>query len=147
MDELDLDAIEARANAATPGPPWRWAVSDDRRWVDVTARGHDRVIATTYDDDLAAFIAHARADVPDLVVEVRRLREDNARKATWLVAAGRAREQVNTLHDRAIAERDDARAEVGSLREELERQEAGRQIERNMLWAAMEEIRELMESR
>ena len=80
---LDLDAIEARANAATAGP-----------W---TAR-HRHVDCTPNDDEScglgleidgppeamlrgqfergadAVFIAHARHDVPALVAEVRRLR-------------------------------------------------------------------------
>ncbi len=123
MTDLDLDAIEARANAAAPGPPWGWAVSDDRRWVDVTARGHDRVIATTYDDDLAAFIAHARTDVPALVAEVRRLRESLDEGFAAIALAGAEIERASVEVDRAHrallasnAERDDARAAIAHVR-------------------------------
>lgn len=122
MTDIDLDAIEARANAATPGPPWGWAVSDDRRWVDVTARGHDRVIATTYDDDLAAFIAHARTDVPALVAEIRRLRTlrveieqgmgGPASIKVWRDNALR----FNGVDYSALMERDDARAAIARVR-------------------------------
>lgn len=83
--ELDLDAIEARANAATAGP-----------WVqDLESFGHADVYTQdasmfggtvhTHDDPYprggfnpaedAAFIAAARQDVPALVAEVRRLRD------------------------------------------------------------------------
>ncbi len=85
---LDLDAIEARANAATPGP---WEVEEyvgvlestsvlDR----VSEPTHDwerRIIASSLPDEPAdaAFIAHARTDVPALIAEVRRLRVMEAR--------------------------------------------------------------------
>jgi hypothetical protein len=82
---LDLDAIEARANAATPGP---WVIGDghfdnlnpDDDW---PVRGADGIpLCTSPDDGVrgghlkadAEFIANARGDVPVLVAEVRRLR-------------------------------------------------------------------------
>lgn len=55
-DELDLDVIEARAAAAVPG--WSRPGWSRRAYAD------------------AAFIAHARTDIPALVAEVRRLREE-----------------------------------------------------------------------
>jgi hypothetical protein len=81
---LDLDAIEARANAATPGP---WEASRQ-----IGKKGHCYVAQVFGPDALgglslaqmdvlpnatadAAFIAHARSDVPALVAEVRRLRK------------------------------------------------------------------------
>lgn len=93
MTPADLDAIEARANAASAGP-WR------STWPDPTPAPHDpndvvveslapglsyvgrMVVGTLYHDGdhavcseaNAAFIAHARQDVPALVAEVRRLR-------------------------------------------------------------------------
>ena len=82
---LDLDAIEARTNAATDGP-WSWEVSDDRRWVDVTAPDYERVIATTHDDDLAEFIAHARTDVPALVAALRKAEAQVARMSLLTTA-------------------------------------------------------------
>lgn len=83
MTDLDLDAIEARAEAATEGP-WEWRVSDDRRWaiVDTTSSNRDdsdRAIARFVDDDIAEFIAHARIDVPALVAVVRTLTAENER--------------------------------------------------------------------
>lgn len=73
----ELDAIEARANAATPGP---WA-SETRTvdhgngvddWHFLVMSDGESVHTIGIDD--AAFIAAARADVPALVAEVRRLR-------------------------------------------------------------------------
>ena len=64
---LDLDAIEARAHAATPGP-WRPAGPDGDA---VAQMGSARRIRSLED---AAFIAAARTDVPALLAEVRRLR-------------------------------------------------------------------------
>lgn len=86
---LDLDAIEARVNATTPGP---WATDPEMAWrlggeahefvyAPEPADGHGIVALTgikgghpTSPAD-AAFIAAARTDVPALVAEVRRLRE------------------------------------------------------------------------
>lgn len=75
MTDLDLDAITARADAATEGP-WKAVIAnicgDDSVYVE-TADG--RSVADLRDDQaaVATFIAHARADVPALVAEVRRL--------------------------------------------------------------------------
>jgi hypothetical protein len=87
---LDLDAVEARAKAATPGP---WKMHDEAHWTDMMACGYDfkqaygdalpdryyatgpEVLACEQAEADSAFIAHARADVPALVREVRRLRE------------------------------------------------------------------------
>jgi hypothetical protein len=83
MTAPDLDAIEERANAATPGP---WHVDDEDYAEAIYAAddvttviaggrwgGEARVFETTED---ARFIAHARTDVPALVAEVRRLRTE-----------------------------------------------------------------------
>lgn len=85
-----LAEIEARANAATPGP---WSSEDGPRVLD--SEGFESItvwvvrglrtatlalirhMAGTYAserDANAAFIAHARQDVPELVAEVKRLR-------------------------------------------------------------------------
>ena len=86
----DLEAIKARAEAATPGP---WAVPGANvfRVIAPEAEHHNprmgacppypwRVIAepSSYDPSAAdaEFIAHARTDVPDLVAEVERLRTE-----------------------------------------------------------------------
>lgn len=94
MDEAKLAEIEARASAATPGP-WRAStgrthdpstgrVTSVEHWI---SRGDDDVGITgdvsdsrTGEPSLAnaAFIAHARADVPALVAEVRRVGAENA---------------------------------------------------------------------
>lgn len=73
-----LDAIEARANAATEGPWARFSthlgavqmVCPDTDWYE---RQHvnDVVIATLSSEPTAEFIAHARTDVPALVAALR----------------------------------------------------------------------------
>jgi len=98
-ERIDLDAIEARANAATPGP-WHARYLDDessRSLLGVSTKpdtglhetfggAHaETMVAVTMDHYLAQhtaqrwsedaeFIACARTDVPVLVAEVRRLR-------------------------------------------------------------------------
>lgn len=75
---MNLEAIEARAKAASKGPWW------------FDGKGHVTVYAATRSQNLlnkpvadvlpqgrdenAIFIAHAREDVPALVAEVKRLR-------------------------------------------------------------------------
>lgn len=94
---VDLEAIEARANAATPGP---WGsgplITGDKGdyvvWYGRDAEGQRRYIGAAgglwapvcppdaeivFQAEIAnaAFIAAAREDVPALVAEVRRLRQ------------------------------------------------------------------------
>lgn len=76
MTDADLAEIEARADAATPGP---WRV-DDKRPPECNIRheGPGWPICGMWSlsdnrPENATFIAHARSDVKDLVAEVRRL--------------------------------------------------------------------------
>lgn len=99
--ELDVDAIEARANAATPRP-WAWAQTAEKGYGanvgagcfaeddvnclrpldgDLTHRTDDYHVDSPVGElygqraaPNAAFIAHARQDVPALIAEVRALR-------------------------------------------------------------------------
>jgi hypothetical protein len=89
LDEAELDAIEARCRAASPGP-WRafvegrdhWGGDDFIRVGDLEeepdmyvswAAGDGLRLASPADLD---FIAGARQDVPTLLAEVRRLRSE-----------------------------------------------------------------------
>ena len=98
MTDKRLADIEARAEAATPGP-WRAStgrtydpstgrVTSVEHWI---SRGDDDVGITgdvsdsrtgTPSEPTALFIAHARTDVPDLIAEVRRLRAVIAGRTT-----------------------------------------------------------------
>lgn len=79
---LDLDAIAARLAAATPGP---WTTGADEEWSDALAPWALVIDPTRYPlvemepgargAADAEFIAHARADVEQLLAEVRRLTE------------------------------------------------------------------------
>jgi hypothetical protein len=78
----ELDAIEARANAASDGP-WEAEFSDEESPVLTgigVKDGYHEICQTDYGvygpamKD-AEFIAAARTDVPALVAEVRRLRD------------------------------------------------------------------------
>lgn len=101
MNEINLQAIEARAKSAQAGP-WLVCSAEDAADglpvaffgrgagpKDVAVRS-DGPPSGTADDD-AAFVAHAREDVPALVAEVRRLRralEYVARPCSWGCAPG-----------------------------------------------------------
>jgi len=121
VTDIDLDAIEARANAATEGPWWRregHAEIDGQNYAEVLIPGRVECGSYCYggtstiegdrlDADLA-FIAHARTDVPALVAEVRRLRESlDASKVSTAKARTRAAN--------AEALRDDARAAIARV--------------------------------
>jgi len=81
---LDLDQIEARANAATPGP-WctdSWEIYQGTKyepglsaWIGETCRGTSSLEQDRAD---AAFVAAARTDVPAMAAEIRRLRAELA---------------------------------------------------------------------
>lgn len=80
---LDLEAVERRVNAATQGP---W-INDDNEgfsrwkiWERCAPSGHRKpgaIIALLENDceEDAAFIAHARTDIPALLAEIHKLRE------------------------------------------------------------------------
>ncbi|MFI6266134.1 hypothetical protein [Micromonospora sp. NPDC051006] len=126
VTDLDLDAIEMRAAGATPGP---WATDPDSAWRRCH-EAHEYVYATDPTDRAgivaltgikgehvrnardAAFIAHARTDVPALVAEVRRLRAELAE------VNGRC-DQTAAARDRYKRERDTERAVADQLRQDL----------------------------
>lgn len=80
-----LAEIKARAEKATPGP---WFLRDEGTFGEVLVQYRTEphgfrfpvaraVRSTPGYAESAEFIAHARQDVPDLVAEVERLREEN----------------------------------------------------------------------
>ncbi|MNT42355.1 hypothetical protein D3C72_1787740 [compost metagenome] len=80
MDEDDLRQIEARVDAASPGPWTSWIEGRDHTagssFIETRSaegRGDDIELigASSADQD---FIAAARSDIPALIAEVRRLR-------------------------------------------------------------------------
>lgn len=108
MTDLDLDSIEARANAATDGP---WVVKHEPAWEadnvqhpDVITVGAQMweaddepmtvcLVSTDHEDDPvdvlgdAEFIAHARTDVPALVAALREARAEVERLRTVVPAS------------------------------------------------------------
>jgi len=122
MGELDLDAIRARAEAATPGP---WTADTNEPFgpelQGIFAPGSRRYIVKAdidyaEDEDIpdavvtadAEFIAHARADIPELLAEVERLESEIATQARLLVGrdvGDEASMLLAALHD-SNAERD-----------------------------------------
>jgi hypothetical protein len=81
MTQLDLDAIEARAKAATKGS-WWWpddgsaligrARGADDEWIDTTVIVADLDNVVIEPED-AEFIAHARTDIPALIARIREI--------------------------------------------------------------------------
>ena len=98
---MNLDAIEARAKAATPGP---WVVDKGAFGIGVIAESQIGIpdndpegvyIADCYKKSAevhAEFIAHAREDIPDLTARVRELEsyiEERTQKVESLIKAAR----------------------------------------------------------
>jgi hypothetical protein len=82
---LDLDVIEAREKAATPGP-WEIVKGMDQRYdvcrdcadeTDITDGGYGKGSIPVFED--AVFMAQASEDVPAMAREIRRLRAALAR--------------------------------------------------------------------
>lgn len=125
---VDLEAIRARADAATPGP-WRlggpamtsevWADRDSAGWDAFYVAQTTRRLnpATDQSEADAEFIAAARADVPALLAEVTRLTTElaEARKLLsdaadvmdaddrWEKRAEHAKHLFHQTLDRAVA--------------------------------------------
>lgn len=90
MTDEELNAIEARANAATVGP-WRGA-KDEGVEADATAvfeTGCGCCTEKFLSEPDALFIANARTDVPALVAEIRRIKR------------GMYQEALNDMHQLA----------------------------------------------
>ncbi len=73
MTDAELDAIRARAEAATPGP---WGITADSKPNDFDIAGPEPgdTRGMFWREEDAGFVAHARTDVPALLDEVKRLR-------------------------------------------------------------------------
>ena len=126
MTPEELAEVEERARKATAGP---WEAANGRgascvRTVDRNGRAiyfnvragdsanvSDETVESWHAD--ARFIAHARADVPALCAEVRRLKDAVAEALTPFA-------ELIGENDRLRHERDAARAEVARLREALD---------------------------
>lgn len=81
LDALDLGAIKARAAAAQRGP-WVCSQVADSTWWAVESgedSAWDDIAESISRAETANFIAHSRTDVPALIAEVERLREQVAR--------------------------------------------------------------------
>lgn len=129
MNQEQLDAIQERVDAATPGP---WAVdSDDPSYIIYSERGgwDGLVIAQVADQDGALFpvehngalIAHAPQDLTALLAEVERLRalttvdDDMVERAAMVMCTRTTQPGARRGWDRATpaakdAWREDARA-------------------------------------
>jgi hypothetical protein len=97
---LDLDAIQARADKATPGPWDIFTIASEAGTSSRIFREGELPVDLAHipmdwngEGENAAFIAHARADVPALVAEARALRAEVARE----------REEKETLLSRMLA--------------------------------------------
>ena len=74
MTDEELAAIEARVQAATPGP-WKSSEQYLPLYIHGPSYGDHRGRFSAIVPEDEAFIAHAREDVPALLAEVRRLRK------------------------------------------------------------------------
>ena len=102
---LDLEAIKARAAAATEGPwewddptigqhwsrpqPWATVVDDEVKCGDYCYGGSSSPIKSDADGQ---FLAHAREDIPALVTEVERLRTLHKDRAALIRAVSAAQD-------------------------------------------------------
>jgi hypothetical protein len=102
MNEAELNIIEARANAATPGE-WEAPLKDlgavpsfaavdfyfDHSFEAYPPLGESGPVFVASSKEDADFIAHARTDIPALILEIRRLRNLlAARPVTRLPVSG-----------------------------------------------------------
>ena len=119
---LDLDAIQARADAATPGP---WFAHEDwpgRVFAESEFNAHVARVTGSNPEPNERFIAAARTDVPALLAEVRRLRAErdefcNRVDTLTAVAKGNKRHVQEMYRDlqQSRRENDQLRAELAAV--------------------------------
>ncbi|HUQ95000.1 MAG TPA: hypothetical protein VM120_25200 [Bryobacteraceae bacterium] len=119
MTTTELEAIEARAADATPGPWWWGAGRSEVLCSDGILADHKHIFVNCGrgsgdpEPEDAEFIAHARTDIPALVAEVRRLQAivvavDEALTLNWIgVKDEDYRQALHDLVTREIATHDD----------------------------------------
>ena len=95
LTEEELNTIEERANAASPGPWSAYADQNEPAWQVIGSRYGPIDVARippwiTHVEPNAKFISAARTDVPRLVAEIRRQRAvlDQVDATTQRIAAG-----------------------------------------------------------
>lgn len=135
---LDLDAIEARAAAATAGP-WKayalsvadiWRGNTNAQWFVGDTQANLAKVDHPTD---AVFIAHAREDVPALIAEVRHLAPAAAAVDPTDTEIARLRAEIETANQQA----DDAVRKAFGLKADWD----AARVERDRLRAALKEIR------
>ena len=91
MTDEELAAIRERAEKATPGPWFGEGAEVFTRgdasfnWIPTIYHGRSPEQCRQQEQD-AAFIAHARTDIPALLAQVERLRAENAQQSEWIAA-------------------------------------------------------------
>lgn len=100
-----LDEIEARCNAATPGEWVHWVHDGPRgtifrHCISPEHKPNKMICADIDNSKDLEFIAHSREDVPFLLDEVRRLREElaEAKAGGWISVEDRLPEDDCGLH-------------------------------------------------
>lgn len=160
MTELELAEIEARAAAATPGRWYYTTDGDYDEWADASLEWISQLWSTDDPEGLpgkaiasfeeeatsedAEFLAHARADIPALVAEVRRLQGAEAELRQRLSraegSAGHWRMlcmSISGTLGRIYVQRDEARAERDQARKWAVAWKASAKHDRGLLRAAM----------
>ena len=97
MTDEQLETIKRRCEAATAGPwekAWQWYNYD------ILSKKSQRV-AREVPIENAEFISHTRTDVPKLLDEIRRLREDNEKLQQHFDIRHRDFETVFAEYERA----------------------------------------------
>ena len=107
MTDEELQAIRERAEKATPGP---WEANEVGLYVIAPlARGKESIARMPYpygdtsdNQSNAAFIAHARTDIPALLAEVERLRV--VERSVQFADSPEAQAAIEREHERWMAE-------------------------------------------
>lgn len=95
----ELTQIKERAEKATRGK-WSFVPIDDSlEYFIVGEDGNEAVASEVFMINDAAFIAHAREDIPKLLAEIGALQEDNAQLRTKVRKARRLDEDFEDTYD------------------------------------------------
>lgn len=126
MNQMRIDEIRARCEAATPGP-WRILSAGDDRII--VSRDNTLAITCTRNQERNAdIIAHARQDIPDLLAALEEAEKDHRISRELLVFATARETELADRANELLRDRNRLTARVEALEADIDQRQKYQQL-------------------